>query len=98
MSSSRLNFQAMSGRALSRFIAWKSFTYLSNAALSLNVPCLIKSTAQLGAILDLADVLIFIMALPNLIGLFIMAPEVKGPRNIRGDAQGLTTGQRGNAV
>ena len=38
---------------------------------------IIGSSVQLSAILDLADALIFVMALPNLIGLFIMAPEVK---------------------
>ena len=32
---------------------------------------------QLGAILDFADALIFVMAIPNIIGLYIMAPEVK---------------------
>ncbi len=38
---------------------------------------IIGSSVQLSAILDLADALVFVMALPNLIGLFIMAPEVK---------------------
>ena len=37
----------------------------------------IGASVQLGAILDFADALIFVMAIPNLIGLYIMAPEIK---------------------
>ncbi|MFK7954461.1 MAG: alanine/glycine:cation symporter family protein [Lysobacterales bacterium] len=37
----------------------------------------IGASVQLTAILDLADALIFIMAIPNLIGLYILAPEIK---------------------
>ena len=35
------------------------------------------ASVELGAILDFADALIFVMAIPNLIGLYIMAPEIK---------------------
>ncbi|MDA0339301.1 MAG: alanine/glycine:cation symporter family protein [Proteobacteria bacterium] len=34
-------------------------------------------SVQLGAILDFADALVFVMAFPNLLGLYIMAPVVK---------------------
>ena len=37
----------------------------------------IGASVQLSAILDFADALIFVMAIPNLIGLYIFAPEVK---------------------
>ena len=37
----------------------------------------IGSSVKLDAILDFADALIFVMAIPNLIGLYIMVPEVK---------------------
>lgn len=38
---------------------------------------IIGASIQLSAILDFADALIFVMAIPNLIGLYILAPEVK---------------------
>jgi len=76
--------------AFSTMIAWayygtKGWTYLfgegraKEHAFSL-IFCIfivIGSSVQLSAILDLADALVFVMALPNLVGLFIMAPEVK---------------------
>ncbi|MEP1230679.1 MAG: alanine/glycine:cation symporter family protein [Litorimonas sp.] len=37
----------------------------------------IGASVQLSAILDFADALIYIMAIPNLIGLYILAPEIK---------------------
>jgi len=37
----------------------------------------IGASVELGAILDFADALIFVMAIPNLIGLYIMAPEIR---------------------
>lgn len=37
----------------------------------------IGASIQLSAILDFADALIFVMAIPNLLGLYIMAPEIK---------------------
>ena len=37
----------------------------------------IGASIQLSAILDFADALIFVMAIPNLIGLYILAPEIK---------------------
>jgi len=38
---------------------------------------IIGSSIQLSAVLDFADALIFVMAIPNLLGLYILAPEVK---------------------
>lgn len=37
----------------------------------------IGAAVKLDAILDFADALIFVMAIPNLIGLYILAPEIK---------------------
>lgn len=76
--------------AFSTMIAWayygiKGWTYLFGEgrrkehlfSLIFCIFIVIGSSVQLSAILDLADALVFVMALPNLIGLFIMAPEVK---------------------
>jgi len=38
---------------------------------------IIGASVQLNAILDFADALIFVMAIPNIIGLYIFAPEIK---------------------
>ena len=38
---------------------------------------IIGASVQLSAILDFADALIYVMAIPNLIGLYILAPEIK---------------------
>ena len=38
---------------------------------------IIGASVKLNAILDFADALIFVMAIPNLIGLYILAPEIK---------------------
>lgn len=37
----------------------------------------IGATIKLDAVLDFADALIYLMALPNILGLYIMAPEIK---------------------
>jgi AGCS family alanine or glycine:cation symporter len=37
----------------------------------------IGSASQLGAVMDFSDMLILAMAFPNILGLIIMAPEVK---------------------
>lgn len=37
----------------------------------------VGASIQLSAILDFADALIFVMAIPNIIGLYILAPEIK---------------------
>lgn len=76
--------------AFSTMIAWayygtKGWTYLFGEgrakehvfSLIFCIFIVIGSSVQLSAILDLADALVFVMALPNLVGLFIMAPEVK---------------------
>ncbi|GGX74697.1 alanine glycine permease [Litorimonas cladophorae] len=47
----------------------------------------IGAAVKLEAILDFADALIFVMAIPNLIGLYIMAPEVKADLKVYWDAK-----------
>jgi len=37
----------------------------------------IGASVKLSAILGFADALIFVMAIPNLIGLYFLAPEIK---------------------
>lgn len=76
--------------AFSTMLAWayygtKGWTYLfgegKGKEISFSVIfCIfivIGASVQLSAILDFADALIFVMAIPNLIGLYILAPEVK---------------------
>jgi len=41
----------------------------------------IGASVKLDAILDFADALIFVMAIPNLIGLYILGPEIKSDLN-----------------
>lgn len=76
--------------AFSTMLAWayygtKAWTYIfgqgkgKERAFSL-IFCLfivVGAAIKLDAILDFADALIFVMAIPNLIGLYIMGPEVK---------------------
>ncbi len=76
--------------AFSTMLAWayygiKGWTYLLGEgkakegvfSLIFCVFIVIGASVQLSAILDLADALIFVMAIPNLIGLYILAPEIK---------------------
>ena len=76
--------------AFSTMIAWshyglRAFTYLVGdsplAALLFKLVFLafvvLGASVQLGALIDLPDALVFIVAIPNIIGLYIMAPEVK---------------------
>jgi AGCS family alanine or glycine:cation symporter len=35
------------------------------------------SSVQLGALVDLSDALVFVVAIPNLIGLYLLAPLVR---------------------
>ena len=75
--------------AFSTMLAWayygaKGWTYLFGEgkgkeivfSLIFCVFIVIGSSVKLDAILDFADALIFVMAIPNLIGLYIMVPEV----------------------
>ena len=48
---------------------------------------IIGASVKLSAILDFADALIFVMAIPNLIGLYILAPEIKRDLNIYWEKQ-----------
>ncbi len=76
--------------AFSTMIAWsyyglKAFTYLVGhhriADLGFKLFFLmfvvLGSSVQLGALVDLSDALVFVVAIPNLIGLYIMAPMVR---------------------
>ncbi len=76
--------------AFSTMLAWayygtKGWTYLVGESRSKELMfslifCIfivIGASIQLSAILDFADALIFVMAIPNLLGLYIMAPEIK---------------------
>lgn len=76
--------------AFSTMLAWayygtKGWTYIfgegkGKELIFSSVFCIfiiIGASVQLDAILDFADALIFVMAIPNLIGLYILAPEIK---------------------
>ncbi len=76
--------------AFSTMLAWayygtKAWTYIFGESknkerlfsLIFCIFIVIGAAIKLEAILDFADALIFVMAIPNLIGLYIMAPEVK---------------------
>jgi AGCS family alanine or glycine:cation symporter len=38
---------------------------------------IVGSSIQLGALVDLSDALVFVVAIPNLIGLYLLAPRVR---------------------
>ena len=76
--------------AFSTMIAWayyglKAFTYLAGEGRMRDLGfktfyCLtviVGSSITLGALVDLSDALVFVVAIPNLIGLYLMAPVVK---------------------
>ena len=76
--------------AFSTMIAWayyglKAFTYLAGEGrlqrLGFNaVFCafvVVGASLNLGALIDLSDALVFVVAIPNLIGLYLMAPVVR---------------------
>ena len=76
--------------AFSTMLSWsyyglKAFTYLFGEGtltqltfkLVFCVFIVIGSAIQLNALIDLSDALVFIVAIPNLIGLYILAPVVK---------------------
>ncbi|MCZ6887031.1 MAG: alanine/glycine:cation symporter family protein [Gammaproteobacteria bacterium] len=76
--------------AFSTMIAWsyyglKAFTYLVGERrwadigfkLFFCVFVVLGSSIQLGSLIDISDALVFIVAIPNLLGLYILAPIVK---------------------
>lgn len=76
--------------AFSTMLAWayygtKAWTYVFGEgrgkeyafSLIFCVFIVIGAAVKLEAILDFADALIFVMAIPNLVGLYILAPEIK---------------------
>ena len=80
--------------ALSTAISWsyyglKTWTYLFGetklAAMSYKflfcVAVVIGSTISLGSVIKISDSMIFIMCIPNIIGLFLLAPEVRDDLN-----------------
>ena len=38
---------------------------------------MLGSTIQLGAVLDFSDAMVFLIALPNIFGLYLLAPVLK---------------------
>ena len=76
--------------AFSTMIAWayyglKAFTYLAGEGrlqrLGFNLAfcafVVVGASVNLGALIDLSDALVFVVAIPNLIGLYLMAPVVR---------------------
>ena len=76
--------------AYSTMLAWayyglKAFTYLSGEGrirdlgfkLFFCLCVVLGSSINLGALLQLSDALVFVMAIPNLLGLYFLAPVVK---------------------
>ena len=76
--------------AFSTMIAWayyglKAFTYLAGEGRLQDLGfkfffCLfvvVGASVNLGAITDLSDALVFVVAIPNLVGLYLMAPIVR---------------------
>jgi AGCS family alanine or glycine:cation symporter len=80
--------------AFSTMIAWsyyglKAFTYLvghhrwadTGFKLFFLVFVVLGSSIQLGALVDLSDALVFVVAIPNLLGLYLLAPVIKKELN-----------------
>lgn len=80
--------------AFSTMIAWsyyglKAFTYLtgegkwqdSSFKIVFCIFVVIGASMNISALVDLADALVFLVAIPNLIGLYIMAPIIKRELN-----------------
>ncbi|MYI76003.1 MAG: alanine:cation symporter family protein [Acidobacteria bacterium] len=76
--------------AFSTMIAWayyglKAFTYLAGEGrlqdvgfkLAFCAFVVVGASVDLGAVIDLSDALVFVVAIPNLIGLYMMAPVVR---------------------
>ena len=76
--------------AFSTIIAWSyygltAFTYLVGDSNIAAVSCklffltfvVIGASIQLSSVVDLSDALVFVVALPNLIGLYLLAPIIK---------------------
>ncbi|MFC1659921.1 alanine/glycine:cation symporter family protein [Gemmatimonadota bacterium] len=76
--------------AFSTLISWsyyglKAFTYLAGRRKAVEVGfrlfycsfIVLGSSIQLGALIDLSDALIYVVAIPNLMGLYLLAPVLK---------------------
>ncbi len=63
----------------------KAFTYLVGRHRSADIGfklfycsfVVLGSSIQLGALVDLSDALVFVIAIPNILGLYILAPMVR---------------------
>jgi AGCS family alanine or glycine:cation symporter len=53
------------------------------------------STIQLGSLVDLSDALVFVVALPNLLGLYLLAPKLR--RELRAYEGRMRTWSKDNA-
>jgi AGCS family alanine or glycine:cation symporter len=89
--------------AYSTMITWsyyglKAFTYLVGSSKAADIGfkvfflvfVILGSSIELSSLIDLSDALVFIVAIPNLIGLYILAPVVK--RNLLQYESALTQG------
>ena len=76
--------------AFSTMIAWayyglKAFTYLVGEGRAQDLGfklffcafVVVGASVDLGAVVDLSDALVFVVAIPNLAGLYLMAPLVR---------------------
>ncbi len=76
--------------AYSTMITWsyyglKAFTYLVGSSRTADIAfkvaflgfIVVGSSVELAAVVDLSDALVFIVAIPNLLGLYFLAPQVK---------------------
>jgi AGCS family alanine or glycine:cation symporter len=78
------------GAKAASFLARESKAVLYGFKAFYLVMVVVGCTMQLTAIVDLADGLLFIMAIPNLIGLYLLAPVVK--RELAGYMERVRTG------
>jgi AGCS family alanine or glycine:cation symporter len=76
--------------AFSTIISWsyyglKAFTYLAGQHRLVDMGfklfycsfIVLGSSVQLGALIDLSDALVFVVAIPNLLGLYFLAPVIR---------------------
>ncbi|TXK62529.1 alanine/glycine:cation symporter family protein [Alkalisalibacterium limincola] len=79
------------GAKAASFLARESKGVLYGFKFFYLVMVVVGCTMSLGAIVDLADGLLFLMAIPNLIGLYLLAPVVK--REVKGYFERVKSGE-----
>jgi alanine or glycine:cation symporter, AGCS family len=85
------------GAKAASFLARESKVVLYGFKLFFLAMAVVGATMNLGSIVDIADALMFIMAIPNLIGVYLLMPVVK--RELAGYEARLRSGEiRPNAV